>query len=65
MINVSSGDEDGKAACASVTSPQKIAICAWATPDTIGYLVPTVPGYDSKTLAKIMRSLRSDVEQSE
>jgi hypothetical protein len=65
VINVASGDGDGKAACASVTSPQKVAICAWATPDTIGYLVPTVAGYDSKTLAKIMRSLRSDVEQSE
>jgi hypothetical protein len=65
VINIDPGDGDGKAACASVTAPQKVAICAWATHDTIGYLVPTVPGYDSKTLAKIMRSLRSDVEQSE
>jgi hypothetical protein len=65
VTNVDSGDGDSKAACAAVTSPQKVAICAWATNDTIGELVPTVPGYDANTLAKIMRSVRSDVEQGE
>jgi hypothetical protein len=65
VTNVDPGDGGGKAACSSVTSPQKVAICAWATHDTIGYLVPTVPGYDAKTLSKIMRDVRSDVEQSE
>ena len=65
VTNVDPGDGGGKAACSSVTSPQKIVVCAWATPDTIGYLVPTVPGYDAKTLSKIMRDVRSDVEQSD
>ncbi len=65
VTNVDAGDGGGKAVCASVTSPQKVAICAWATHDTIGELVPTVPGYDAKTLSKIMRDLRTDVEQNE
>jgi hypothetical protein len=65
VTNIDPGDGGGKAVCASVTSPQKVAICAWATNDTIGELVPTVPGYDAKTLAKIMRSVRGDVEQGE
>jgi hypothetical protein len=65
VTDVDPGEGGGKAACASVTSPQKIAVCAWATTDTIGELVPTVVGYDTKTLAKIMRDVRSDVEQDE
>ncbi len=64
VTNVDAGDGGGKAVCASVTSPQKVAICAWATEDTIGELVPTVPGYDAASLSKIMRDLRTDVEQS-
>jgi hypothetical protein len=65
ITTIDPGDSDTKAVCASVTSPQKVAICAWATHDTIGELVPTVAGYDAKTLAKIMLDLRKDVEKSE
>lgn len=65
ITKIDPGDDDTRAVCASVASPQKVAICAWATHDTIGELVPTVPGYDAKTLAKIMIDLRKDVEQSE
>jgi hypothetical protein len=65
ITKIDPGDSDTRAVCASVASPQKVAICAWATHDTIGELVPTVPGYDAKTLAKIMIDLRKDVEQSE
>jgi hypothetical protein len=31
----------------------------------MGELVPTVPGYDSKQLSKILVALRADVEKSE
>ena len=46
---IAAGDGGGKAVCASQSTGQKVAICAWATKDTIGELVPTVPGYDAKT----------------
>lgn len=65
ITKIDPGDSGTKAICASVTSPQKVAICAWATHDTIGELVPTVPGYDAKSLSKIMLALRKDVEQSQ
>lgn len=65
ITTIDPGDSGTKAVCASVTNPQKVAICAWATHDTIGELVPTVAGYDAKTLAKIMLDLRKDVEKSE
>jgi hypothetical protein len=65
ITTIDPGDSGTKAVCASVATPQKVAICAWATHDTIGELVPTVAGYDAKTLAKIMLALRKDVEQSE
>src|SRR4051812_1248280 len=59
---VSPGDNGGKAVCASQSAGQKIAICAWATKDSGGELIPTVPGWDSAKLAAVMRSLRADVE---
>jgi hypothetical protein len=59
---VSPGDNGGKAVCAAQDAGQKIAICAWATKDSGGELIPTVPGWDSAKLAAIMRSLRADVE---
>src|SRR3954453_518748 len=59
---VSPGDNGGKAVCASQAAGQKIAICAWATKDSGGELIPTVPGWDSAKLAAVMRSLRADVE---
>jgi hypothetical protein len=62
---ISAGKGGGKAVCAYQSTGQKIAICAWATRDSMGELVPTVPGYDSKQLSKIMIDLRSDVEKTE
>ena len=63
--NISAGDGGGKAVCAYQSTGQKVAICAWATKDTMGELVPTVAGYDSKQLSKILIDLRSDVETTE
>ncbi len=58
--------EDGKAVCAAQeASGQKIAICAWATNDTRGELIPTVPGWESDKLGKILSAVRADVESSE
>ena len=58
--------EDGKAVCAAQeASGQKIAICAWATNHTRGELIPTVPGWESEKLGKILSDLRADVETSE
>ena len=66
MTNVSPGEGGGKAVCASQSKgPQKVAICGWATQDTVGELVPNVSGYDPKKLSKIMRDLRPDVEKTE
>ncbi|MEO5653671.1 MAG: hypothetical protein ABIN79_07155 [Marmoricola sp.] len=66
IANVSAGDAGGKAVCASQTQQgQKIAICAWATEDSMGEVIPTVPGWDAKTLTKVMLDLRADVEKSE
>lgn len=62
---ISAGEGGGKAVCAYQSTGQKIAICAWATRDSMGELVPTVSGYDSKQLSKIMVDLRSDVEKTE
>jgi hypothetical protein len=62
---VDAGDGDAKGVCASITTPQKVTVCGWATKDTVGEIVPTVPGYDAKLLSKIMVDLRADVEQSE
>ncbi len=66
VANVSAGDGGGKAVCASQTEgDQSIAICAWATEDSMGELIPTVPGWDAKTLSKVMLDLRDDVEKSD
>jgi len=62
---ISAGDGGGKAVCAYQSSGQKVAICAWATTDSMGELVPTVPGYDSKQLSKILIDIRGDVEKTE
>lgn len=64
ITSVPVGDAGGKAVCAAQTTGQKIAVCAWATRDTVGELVPTVAGYDATQLAKIMADLRSDVEKT-
>jgi hypothetical protein len=65
VTKIDPGDAGGKAVCAAVTAPQQVAICAWATQDTIGELVPTVAGYDAQKLSKIMLDLRKDVETSQ
>ena len=62
---ISAGEAGGKAVCASQASGQKVAICAWATKDSMGELIPTVPGWDAKKLAAIMLDLREDVEKTE
>jgi len=62
---IAAGKGGGKAVCASQATGQKIAICAWATKDSMGELIPTVPGWDSAKLAAIMRDLRADVEKTE
>lgn len=55
--------EDAKGVCAAQeASGQKIAICAWATKDTRGELIPTVPGWESEKLSKILSDVRADVE---
>ncbi len=62
---ISAGDGGGKAVCAEQSTGQKVAICAWATKDSMGELVPTVPGYDADKLSKILIDMRSDVEKTE
>jgi hypothetical protein len=62
---IEAGDGGGRAVCASQDQGQKVAICAWATRDSMGELIPTVPGWEADKLASIMRELRADVEQAE
>ena len=62
---IAAGDGGGKAVCAYQSTGQKVAICAWATKDSMGELVPTVPGYDSKALSKILIDMRQDIETTE
>lgn len=62
---ISAGDGGGKAVCAYQATGQKVAICAWATKDSMGELVPTVPGYDSKQLSKILLDMRPDIETTD
>ena len=66
VTTVSPGKGGGKAVCVSQSKGnQKAAICGWATQDTVGELVPNVSGYDPKSLSKIMRDLRPDVEKTQ
>ena len=65
VSKVAPGDGGGNAVCAYQSTGQKVAVCAWATKDTMGELVPTTPGYDAKQIAKIMIALRADVEKTE
>jgi hypothetical protein len=39
-------------------------ICAWATGDSVGELLPAVAGWDAPHLATLMRAMRPDLEQS-
>ncbi len=65
ISKVNAGDAGGRVVCAEQSQGQKVAICAWATNDSMGELVPTVPGYDSAKLSKILLSMRSDIEKTE
>lgn len=65
VATVSAGDGEAKAVCAAQSAGQKIAVCAWATKDSGGELIPMVPGWDASKLATVMRDLRKDVEKSE
>jgi hypothetical protein len=65
VASVSAGDNGGKAVCAAQSTGQKIAICAWATKDSGGELIPIVPGWSADKLASLMRDLRKDVEKTE
>lgn len=63
VTDTQAGDGGGKGVCAEQdANGQRVAICAWATDDSIGELIPTVPGYSSSNLGSLMRALRSDVE---
>ena len=43
------GAHGGIAVCAEQSKNEKVAICAWGTHDSMGELVPTVPGYGAGT----------------
>jgi hypothetical protein len=62
---VSAGDAGGEAVCAYLETGQKGAICAWATKDSIGEVVPVTPGYSRQQVAKLMLDVREDVETTE
>jgi hypothetical protein len=67
VAKVSAGKGGGKALCASSkgAAAQRNVICAWATKDSTGELLPSVPGYTTAKLSKIMLDLRADVEKTE
>jgi len=58
---VAAGEGGGRAVCASRSQGRKVAVCAWATRHSMGELVPTMPGWEAKKLAALMRSVRSDI----
>jgi len=62
---ISAGNGGGKAVCAYLETGQKGAICAWATKDSIGEVVPVTPGYTRQQVAKLMLDVREDVESTE
>lgn len=73
---VPAGDE-AVGACATQPSPEGepaegeeavaggLVICAWATNDTVGQLVPTAPGWTAEQLAPLMVDVRADVETTD
>jgi hypothetical protein len=61
---VEAGD-DASGVCATQDAAQVVTICAWATTDTVGQLVPTVPGWTPEQLAPLMVDVRADVETSD
>jgi len=67
VTKVATGDAGGKAVCigTAADAPQKNSSCLWVTRDTAGALFPSVGGYDSAHLSKIMTDLREDVETTD
>lgn len=67
VSSLAAGEGGGKALCATSKgdASESQVICAWITHDSTGELLPSVPGYNAKTLGKIMIDLRSDVEKTE
>lgn len=59
-----SAGEDAVGVCATQDAAQVISICAWATNDTVGQLVPTGAGWTPDQLAPLMVGVRGDVETS-
>lgn len=57
--------EDAEGVCATQDAGQVITICAWATNDTVGQLVPTVEGWSPDQLAPLMVDVRADVETTD
>jgi hypothetical protein len=53
---------DARGVCAQSRTSVVITICAWATDDSMGELLPTVQGWDTGNLAGLMREMRPDVE---
>ena len=56
------GARGGIAVCAEQSKNEKVAICAWGTHDSMGELVPTVPGYGAGDLAPLLLAVRENVE---
>ena len=56
------GPRGGTAVCAEQSTNERVAICAWGTHDSMGELVPTVPGYGSEDLAPLLLDVRESVE---
>ena len=67
VTKISTGDAGGKAVCVGTAAdaPQKNSTCLWVTRDTAGAVLPSVGGYSSDQLSKIMTAVREDVEKTD
>lgn len=57
--------EDAPGACVTHDAEGGITICAWATIDTVGQVVPTTPGWTREQLAPLRVDVRADVETTD
>ncbi|HZB30308.1 MAG TPA: hypothetical protein VE465_09090 [Streptosporangiaceae bacterium] len=63
VTEVYPGAGGGRAVCAEANSGStRIAFCAWATTDSFGEVVSTVPGRSVSSVASQMRRMRPDLE---
>lgn len=58
-------EDDAVAVCASQETVDLITICAWATDDTVGQLIPLTPGWTADQLGALLLDVRADVETSD